>query len=156
MRKRIIPLERTTAIVEQEWLDLEKLAEVEVTSEDAAYPIESALLSDQGPGWRAAQPGKQTIRLLFAFPQRLERIYLKFEEKGSPRTQEYVLRWSLDGGHDFQEIVRQQWNFDPKNAAIQIEDYRVELRAVSTLELRIIPDISGGDALASLAQLRLC
>ena len=55
MRKRIIaPLEQETATPADDWLDLESLAEVEVTSEDVAYPIESALLSRQGSGWRAA------------------------------------------------------------------------------------------------------
>ena len=34
-------------------------------------------------------------------------------------------------------------------------DYRVELDGVSALELRIIPDISGGTAHASLERLRL-
>lgn len=155
MRKRITSLEQTGAFPNTEWLDLEKLAEVEITSEDPAYPIESALLPGQGPGWRAAQPGTQTIRLLFASPQRLERMYLKFEEKSSARTQEYVLSCSQDGGPVFREILRQQWNFNPTDATTQIEDHRLELSAVTALELRIIPDISGGDAVASLAELRL-
>ena len=50
------------------WLDLERLAQVEITSENAKHPIESALISDRGTGWRAAQPGKQTIRLIFDQP----------------------------------------------------------------------------------------
>ena len=45
---------------------------MEVTSEDAAHPIESALLPGSASGWRAAAPGTQTIRLLFIRPQRLE------------------------------------------------------------------------------------
>ena len=35
------------------------------------------------------------------------------------------------------------------------EDYRVNLNGVTALELEIVPDISGGDASASLAQMRL-
>ena len=42
---------------EQKWLDLEQVAKVEVTSEDPNFPIESALVSGKGPGWRAAQKG---------------------------------------------------------------------------------------------------
>ncbi len=156
MRKRIIaPLEREAAISEDDWLDLEELAEVEVTSEDAAYPIEAALLPGHGSGWRAAAPGKQTIRLLFARPQRLKRVYLSYDEPVSPRTQEYVLRWSADGGASYREIVRQQWNFSPQGAAFETEDHRVDLPAVTALELCIIPDMSGGNARASLARLRL-
>ncbi|MCP3678044.1 MAG: carbohydrate-binding protein [Deltaproteobacteria bacterium] len=156
MRKRIIsPVQQETASPDPEWLDLEGLAEVEITSEDAAHPIESALLPGRASGWRAAAPGKQTIRLLFASPQRLLRIWLKFVEPSTERTQEYVVRWSPDGGQTFREIVRQQWNFTPQGATSETEDHHVDLPAVTVLELSIIPDISGGNAFASLAQLRL-
>jgi hypothetical protein len=43
-------------------LELEQLAKVEVTSEDPNFPIESALVSGTGPGWRAAEKGKQIVR----------------------------------------------------------------------------------------------
>lgn len=156
MRKRIItPVQQETASLDQDWLNLEGLAEVEITSEDAAHPIESALLPGRASGWRAAGPGKQTIRLRFANPQRLRRIRLNFVEPRAERTQEFVLRWSPDGGQSYREIVRQQWNFSPQGATSETEDLHVELPAVTVLELSIIPDISGGNALASLAQLRL-
>ena len=64
------------------WLDLERLAQVEITSESAEHPIESALIPDRGPGWRAAQPGKQTIRLIFDQPLELGHILLRFDETG--------------------------------------------------------------------------
>jgi hypothetical protein len=156
MRKRIItPVQQETASLDQKWLNMEGLAEVEITSEDAAHPIESALLPDRASGWRAAGPGKQTIRLLFSNPQRLRRIWLKFVEPRTERTQEYVLRWSPDGGQSYQEIVRQQWNFSPQGSTSETQDLHVELPAVTVLELSIIPDISGGNAFASLMQLRL-
>jgi hypothetical protein len=156
MRKRIIaPLQQATASPDQAWLKVDALAEVEITSEDADHPIESALLPDRSSGWRAAVPGKQTIRLLFADPQPLRRIWLNFLEPLTERTQEYVLRWSSDGGQSFREIVRQQWNFSPQGATRETEDHHVALPAVTVLELSIIPDISGENAFASLAQLRL-
>jgi hypothetical protein len=156
MRKRIItPIQQDTALSDQSWLNLEALAEVEITSEDTAHPIESALLPGQVSGWRAAVPGEQTIRLIFAHPQPLRRIWLNFEEPHIERMQEYILRWSPDSGKTFQEIVRQQWNFSPQGATHETEDHLVELPAVSVLELSIIPDTSGGNAFASLAQLRL-
>ncbi len=156
MRKRIItPVQQEIEEFDQEWLNIEGIAEVEITSEDAAYPIEFALLPGQASGWRAAGPGKQTIRLLFTRPQRLRQIQLHFVEPHTERTQEYVLRWSPDGGQSFQEIVRQQWNFSPGSAASETEDHYVELPAVTVLELSIIPDTSGGNAIASLMQLRL-
>jgi len=156
MRKRIIaPFERETGSPEDDWLDLESLADVEVTSEEVAHPIEAALLSGHGSGWRAGAPGKQTIRLLFTRPQRLRRICLSYVEPTARRTQEYVLRWSADGGRSYREIVRQQWNFSPPGAISETEDHRVDLPAVTALELTIIPDMSGGNASASLARMWL-
>lgn len=69
--------------------------------------------------------------------------------------QEYVLRWSKDSGQSYQEIIRQQWNFSPEGATSEIEDYRMELPAVTILELCINPDISGKNAFASIKELRL-
>jgi hypothetical protein len=136
-------------------LDLERLAQVEITSESAEHPIESALIPDRGPRWRAAQPGKQTIRLTFDQPLSLGRILLRFEEEEQARTQEFVLRWLPEGQQSPREIVRQQFTFSPPATNEEIEDYSVKLNGVTELELEIVPDISGGGAYASLAQLRL-
>ncbi|MGO9619928.1 MAG: hypothetical protein ACLPT6_00805 [Desulfobaccales bacterium] len=156
MRKRIIaPGPREVAAAEPGWMDLERLAQVEITSEDVDHPIESALIPGTGSGWRAAQPGEQTIRLLFAEPLRIKRIHLAFHEGEQERTQEFVLRWSSDGGQSYREIVRQQYNFSPPEAVREVEDYDVDLDGVTALELRIVPNISGGGARASLTQLRL-
>ena len=156
MRKRIVNQEpQNVAPVDRGWLDLQRLAQVELTSEDAAYPIEAALIPSAGSGWRAAQAGEQTIRLLFDKLQRLMRIQLLFHEDQQARAQEFVLRWSPDGGQSYREIVRQQYNFSPPGVTREFEDYTVDLAGVTALELRIIPDISGGDARASVAQLRI-
>ncbi|HSC16559.1 MAG TPA: carbohydrate-binding protein [Gammaproteobacteria bacterium] len=154
MRKRVIAAAEGTVPPDADWLPLEELAEVEITSEDAAHPIEGALAGGGG-GWKADAPGKQTVRLLFTDPQRVKRIWLRFDEPDTERTQEYVVRWSPDRGQSFRDVVRQQWNFSPRGAAVEIEDHRVELPAVTILELSITPDISGGAAVASLDQLRL-
>jgi hypothetical protein len=128
---------------------------VEVTSEEKEYPVESALVSGETRGWRAADSGSQTIRLLFDESQTLKRISLVFEEIETERTQEFVLRWSSDGGRSFREIVRQQWNFSPPNSMREVEEYQVDLSGVNVLELVIVPDISGGVARASLKSLRV-
>lgn len=156
MRKRIIAaVYQGTAPPDKDWLNVEDLAEVEFTSEDEAHPVESALLPGRSSGWRAAVPGKQAIRLLFLHPQHLRRILLNFADSLTERTQEFTLRWSPDGGQTFREILRQQWNFSPQGATSETEDYRVDLLGVTVLELSIVPDIRGGSACASLAQLRL-
>ena len=156
MRKCIIGHgPREAAAAEPGWLDLDLLAQVEITSEDADYPIEAALIPETGLGWRAAQPGEQTIRLLFDEPLRLRRIHLMFHEGEQERTQEFVLRWSPDRGQSYREIVRQQYNFSPPDETREVENYEIDLDGVTALELQIVPDISGGLAQASLAQLRV-
>jgi hypothetical protein len=156
MRKRLItPIPQAVTPDDEDWVDLDIAATVEVTSEAKEYPVESALVSGETRGWRAANTGTQTIRLLFDQLQKLRRISLVFEETETARTQEFVLRWSADGGRSFREIVRQQWNFSPPNTTHEIEDYQVELSDVTILELVIVPDISRGSAHASLKSLRL-
>src|SRR5688572_14421925 len=156
MRKRIMPPpQESVSELGEQWLQLEHLAVVEVTSEDPKHPIESALLPNYGEGWRAAGSGVQHLRLIFDTPQQVGRIQLHFIEKATERTQEFVLRYSVDKGESFQEIVRQQWNFSHWGATSEVENYQVVLSNVTTIELTIIPDIAGGTAYASLAALRL-
>ncbi len=152
MRKSVVERHPDQASQPDEnWLEVEKLATVQVTSEDLAFPIES-VFSDRG-GWRAAEKGKQVIRLVFDKPQTLHRIYLRFSETENARTQQFTLRWS---GRDGQaEIVRQQWNFSPDTCAEEVEDYRVDLNGVTALELTIQPEMTAGNAVATLAGWRL-
>jgi hypothetical protein len=155
MRKKIInPFSPETIPSSQSWLDIERLSEIEITSESAAHPVESAL-TGSGSGWRAAQPGEQTIRLIFDHPLSLRRILLRFVEQEQARTQEFALRWISEGDERSREIVRQQYTFAPPGTVEELEDYRVELNGVKALELKIIPHISGISAYASLARLSL-
>jgi hypothetical protein len=155
MRKRIgSQPQRESLVGNSGWLDLEAVARVEVTSEDAAHPIESALFPVSATGWRAESPGEQTIRLVFEAPQTLRRIRVLFREEKEARTQEFLLRWSPTVDGSSRDIVRQQYHFSPSGATVEFEEYRVELEDVAALELTIIPNLSGG-SYASLAQLRL-
>jgi len=155
MRKRLVtPTAERIRARGEGWLDVERAAVVEVTSEDKDFPVESAFVSEDARGWRAAAPGSQTIRLIFDHPQRLRCTSLIFEEGDTRRTQEFVLRCSSEGGR-FKEIVRQQWNFSPPESIREVEEYQVELSNVTVLELVIKLDIGGGVARASLKNLRL-
>jgi hypothetical protein len=156
VRKRLItPTAERPGTLGQGWLDLERAAEVELTSEDEDFPVESAFGSGEARGWRAAAPGHQTIRLIFDHPQTLQCVSLVFEEPEIGRTQEFVLRWSSGGAGTLKEIVRQQWNFSPPESIREVEQYQVDLHNVKVLELVIKPDIAGGVARASLKSLRL-
>ena len=156
MRKTIIhPVAKDTSRSNESWLDLDRVAQVEFTSEQSAHPVESALVPGPGPGWRAEQPGEQSIRLIFDQPLSLGRIHLRFDEREQARTQQFELRWLPRGEEHSREILRQQYTFSPPETIEEVEDYRVDLKNVVEIELKIVPDISGGTARASLAQLSL-
>jgi len=153
MRKRGIgPVSVAYTTVRSRWIEIDKDASVEVTSEDEAFPIESPLRVDGKGTWRAAEPGAQTIRLVFDAPRRLQRIWLVFEERDVARTQEFVLRWSPDGGKTYHDVVRQQYTFAPPGTTREVEDYTVQLEGVTVVELCIVPEIAGGLARASLSE----
>ena len=165
MRKTISPISPATASVtgagNDEWLDLDAVARVEITSEDESFPIEHALGSASTTGWRAAATGPQVIRLLFDKPQTIRRIAVHFvdgtSERASERMQEFAVY--AGSGAELREVVRQQWTFSPSGATEELEVYTVDLKGVTTLELRIDPDRSHDPKLsqsyASLQSLRL-
>ena len=155
MRKQIIAVESSTPGRSEEWLNLEEIARVEVSSEDPQHPIESAFKHGESLGWAASQPGEQTIRLLFDEPKYLRRIRLSFSEPKVERTQQFTLRWSGSSTGPFEEIVRQQWNFNPQSSTMEVEDYKIDLRHVLALELAIDPDLGKNQAFAALAEWRL-
>jgi hypothetical protein len=131
------------------------MATVEVTSEDTDFPIESAFGSGRDVGWRASQRGEQLIRLIFDRPISIRRIQLHFREAELERTHEFTLRWSSAAGGAMNEIVRQQWNFNPTGSTTEVEDYQVSLDDVSVVELAIKPDLGRQEAPATLAGWRL-
>lgn len=158
MRKSILSTPNTVAdSTQDDWLDLDKIARVELTSEDEAFPIEHALGATVTTGWRASKTGPQAIRLHFDKPQAIRRIALHFVDRESERTQESAVY--ADTGTELREVVRQQWTFSPHGSTEEIEDYTVDLKDVTTFELRIDPDRSHDPKLsqsyASLQSLKL-
>ena len=135
-----------------DWLKLEDDVEVELTSEDPDWPIEGALLPALSRGWRAAEPGPQTIVLAWPTPIRLARIRLVFEEHSDRRTQEFVLRAST--GEGVREVVRQQFTFSPPGTTFEVEEYATNFEGVTRLELTIVPAVDGAEVTASLKEWR--
>ena len=155
MRKRIVDLARESkTLAAEQSLDIEAIAEVELTSEDPANVIESAFRPG-GSGWRASSTGAQRIKLIFDGPQQISRVHLVFQETEQPRTQEFALRWSSNEGVSMRDLIRQQYSFSPPATTMESEDYHVNLAGVAALELEIIPDISRNPAYASIRELRL-
>ena len=68
MIKRIIgPEHKIKSAGNEHWLTLDTIAQVELTSEEMAHPIESGLLPNSESGWEAA-------------PQRITHVHLEFQE----------------------------------------------------------------------------
>ena len=77
MRKRLItPISQDVLPLAEGWLELDRVAVVEVTWEEKENPVEFALVLGEMRGWWAAASGSQIIRLFFDKPQRLTRISL--------------------------------------------------------------------------------
>jgi hypothetical protein len=156
LRKQLIGQEVTKATRETQdtWLDLEKLASVEITSENPAFPIENALTASAtaAAGWQASAPGPQTLRIHFDRPQKIRRIHLRFVESEHERGQEFLLSY-VGEGKPKREIVRQQWTFSPGGASEEVEDYTVDLENVASIELTIDADRGRNRIPATLAEL---
>jgi hypothetical protein len=156
MRKSIVSPSGTHAgpSSSEQWLDLENIASVEISSEDAQHPFENALQGGRGNGWRAAVPGPQLIRLAFDKPQPIRRIRLQFREERMERAQEFVL-FASSATHLRKEVVRQQWTFSPGGSTTELEDYPVDLAAVLTLELQIDPGRHDKQMIATLESIAI-
>src|SRR5258708_29878030 len=153
MRKHIIAsTEPSHSRKVEEWLNLVEAASVEVSSEDPQHPIESAFKDGETLGWRADESGAQKIRLLFDEPKDLRRIWLRFSEPEVERTQQFTLSWADSQTAPFREIVRQQWNFNPRTSAEEIEDSTVALSHLLSLELALHPHLLKGQAYAAFEE----
>ena len=128
---------------------------MQASSAERNRPIEAAFLSTREAGWRASRAGEQVIRVAFRQPATLSRVRLVLTESSIERTQEFTLSWSSHRGETHREIVRQQFNFSPSGATREVEEYEVALADVVWLELRIVPDIRGGDAHAAVEEFRI-
>jgi len=158
MRKSIVsPSAAAVTPIRDNWRELDRIARVEITSEDEAFPIEHALGKTETTGWRASGTGPQLIRLHFDEPLTIHRIQLHFIDRTAERSQEFAVFAGL--GTELREVVRQQFTFSPGGATEELEDYTVSLDRVTVLELKIDPDRSHdpnqSQHYASLHSLRL-
>src|SRR6266849_3749768 len=91
MRKKLINSDTMRPHSQEEWLDLEEIARVEVTSEDPNFPIEAALAAGEGSGWRAAEKGTQIIRIVLDNPRTLRGLDSSFSRQrlSEPRSSHF-------------------------------------------------------------------
>ena len=110
MRKILISQSETRASLAPagSWLDLDKVAIVELSSEDPDHPFELALRSNIDEGWKAASPSLQVIRIHFDVPSPIRRVHLVFLEEIKERAQEIAL-FATQKTAPRRALVRQQW-----------------------------------------------
>jgi hypothetical protein len=70
MRKRSLTPTVETDRASADWLDIERAAIVEVTSEEDGFPVAAALVLCETQGWRAAQSGTQSFDWYSTNPKR--------------------------------------------------------------------------------------
>ncbi len=139
---------------EGSWLDLESLAEIEVSSEAAGFPVESALIPGSARGWQSASPGVARLVLRFDAPLSVAQVMLHCIDMEHERSQEWSLTARLADGSE-REIVRQGWNFSPGGSTDQREVYNLNLPGVRELALSIDPDRGRDRYPATLAAWRV-
>ena len=156
LRKHLLTDHPVGQVTEPGEKDIAALATVGVTSEAAEYPIDHAFDSHRGPGgsrWVAGAPGPQRLLLTFDAPQTLRLLRLEVEERDVSRTQDIQVAISRDGGHTYQTLLRQEYNFSPPGTTFEREEWAVTVEAVTHLQLVITPDKGGQPCRATLTSL---
>ena len=98
--------------------DIPALATVLVTSEAPEHPVDHLFDASAGPGgtrWIAGADGEQTLVLAFDAPQSIRAIGIEAEEPSATRTNVLTISLSEDGGRTYQERIRQEFNFSPRD-----------------------------------------
>ena len=159
LRKQIITKSPSAPSPMPGRIDVAAVATVLVTSEDPGHPVDHAFDRHRGPGgtrWIAGEPGEQTLILAFDAPQAIRRVALEVEEPGVARTQELQLAASSDGGTNYREVLRQEYNFSPPGTTFEREDWAVNAEGVTHLRLVIRPDKGDKPCRATITSLILC
>jgi hypothetical protein len=133
---------------EIQWLDLDAVAEVTIVAGGRR-------LRRNPPAWTAECSGEQLIEVRFRRPTPVSRLRVTCSEFEQSRTQEMTIWASLHRGERHREVLRQQFNFSPDGATNEVEEYALQLEAVSAIQLRIVPSIDGRPAVAHVKELRL-
>lgn len=130
------------------WTDIRAVADVTITAGGRRVAPAPSM-------WTADTPGEQLIDVRFQQPTNVRRIRIVSSETERSRTQEMTIWASLLRGERHREVLRQQFNFSPRGATLQVEDYSLELNDVSSIQVRIVPSIDGSPAIACVTELQI-
>jgi hypothetical protein len=158
LRKRPLEVDAATSGRAANEIDIVGCATISYSSEDSAHPVEHLLDGHSGPGatrWMSARPDTiEHVVLEFDQSQTISRLVYEVEEPARERTQEVRTEVSEDGGRSYRQILVQEYNFSPRGATYQREEFRFNLQSVTHLRLTIVPNKSGSGT-ATLTALRL-
>ncbi len=158
MRKQILKSHPPISAPPRGDLDVAAIATVLVTSELAGHPVENAFDNDRRPAgsrWVSETGGEQALILAFDVPLAIHTVGVEIEEPEESRTQELRLAVSHDGGQNYRELLRQEFNFAPPGTTFEPEEWAISAEAATDLRLRIRPDKGGRLCRASLTALVL-
>jgi hypothetical protein len=156
LRKQIVETDSATPDLVPTEIDIAALATVLVTSEAPEHPVDFAFDRKRGPGgtrWIAAEPGEQSLTLVFDAPQAIRRVALEVEESEVARTQELLLSISGDEGRTYRDLLRQEYTFSPTGTTFEREDWAISAEGVTHLRLSIKPDKGTAPCRASVTSL---
>src|SRR5271166_6589900 len=159
LRKQIIKPHPATQGITPGEIDIASVAMVQVTSESPEHPIDHVFdehRGQRGTRWIAGEPGEQIVILAFDSPQTIRHVSLEVQEPEVTRTQELQLSLSCDGGQNFRELLRQEYNFSPPGTTYEREDLAISAQGVTHLRLVIKPDKGDKPCQATLTSFVLC
>jgi hypothetical protein len=138
-------------------IEIADVASVVVTSEDPDHPVENAFDHSRGLGaseWVAEETGEQSIVLAFDSPHAIRRIAIEVEENEVARSQKVQVLISRDQEFTYDPLLHQGFNFSP-GTNFEREQWELDLKGITHLQLRIMPDTAGKACRARLTSLDL-
>jgi hypothetical protein len=123
------------------WLDLHRLADVTIVA--AGKRVAGVPRT-----WSADCPGEQTIEIRFRHQTTVSRLRVVIGQADRSCTQRITIWASSRRGERHREILRRTFTSLPGGATAHVEECAVQLESVSALQVRIVPSIDGGRAIA--------
>ena len=140
MRKRLIPHPRDVSAASQPWLDVAALAQVELTTEDPACPIDAALRPVPRRGGGPPSRARRGSGSCLITPKRCTGC-----GSSSPNRSRRAAQGSSCGGPPTaaSPTGRSSGSSIPlaPGTVHEVEEYQVPLQGVTHVELCIVPDI---------------
>jgi hypothetical protein len=158
LRKQVLQYKLAPVRRDGDDLDIASIASVVVTSEETAHPIDNAFDKAYGRGgsqWIAGTDGEQVIILSLDVPLFIRSLGVEIEETDVARKQKLEIYISRDREEAYTKVLTQEYEFSPPGTTFESELWELNAEAVTNIQVRIIPDMSGRPCRAKLTRLSL-